>query len=257
MVRVVYGLWKSTPVPRPPRLRPHSCRARRAPRSPFCRAADMAIDKDPFCGSRAPFQRQFANHRIVFEAIGGELSTAGQHAQRDRQVKGGSLFGKLRRGQVDHDPIVGPLESAVDDRPFDAMRALPHGRLGQPHQNRLGIVPGETSTSTSTGTASIPRRENVYSLANMLSPHVGPRFPSASHAHCAAFPTPCKPPPIGRSAQGDTRLSPEALDLPPAGCGTPAQLQAVCPRRVVLLILQGRRRPFFGRSPISARHFAG
>ena len=40
----------------------------------------------------------------------------------------------------------------------------------------LGIVAGETSTSTSTGIASMLNNEHVCNSANMALPHVGPRL---------------------------------------------------------------------------------
>ena len=79
---------------------------------------------------------------------------------------------------------------------------------GSPTRMVLGMAVGETSTSTSTLTASMPNSEKVCSLANMLSPHVGPRFSKASHAHCAVFSrTACKPL-LSALPYGDIRLSP-------------------------------------------------
>ena len=44
---------------------------------------------------------------------------------------------------------------------------------GSPTSTVAGRAPPETSTSTSTGTASIPNRENVWSLASMIRPFWG------------------------------------------------------------------------------------
>ena len=58
--------------------------------------------------------------------------------QRDRQVEAAGVFLQVGRGQVDHHPIDRPAIPRVDDRPLDPVRALPHGRLGQADQHRLG-----------------------------------------------------------------------------------------------------------------------
>ena len=82
-------------------------------------------------------------------------------AGHDGEVEGSGLFRELGRGQVDNDSVERTLISRVDHRPLDSVRALFDSRLGQSHENRLGEVAGETSTSTSTGIASMPNNEHV------------------------------------------------------------------------------------------------
>ena len=46
-----------------------------SPRRPTCRAAAMAIDRTPFAGRMPPSERQFTDHRILFEPIRRQLPT--------------------------------------------------------------------------------------------------------------------------------------------------------------------------------------
>ena len=73
-------------APRPRRLPRHWCRGRPGPRKPCVVRRRWPSRARPW-PARAPFQRQFADHRILLEPFGGQLSAAGQHAQRDGQVK--------------------------------------------------------------------------------------------------------------------------------------------------------------------------
>ena len=73
---------------------------------------------------------------------------------------------------------------------------------GNPTRMVLGIAACETSTSTSTGTASMPSSENVCSLANMVLTSRWPAFSlSVARALCRLLPPPCKPLPAARSAR--------------------------------------------------------
>ena len=87
--------------------------------------------------------------------------------ERDRQIERSRLLRQLGRRQIDHDPILRPLKPGIHQRPLDPMRAFLDRRLGQPDQHGFRQRPGETSTSTSTGSASIPSSEKVRSWASI------------------------------------------------------------------------------------------
>jgi hypothetical protein len=65
-------------------------------------------------------------------------ATAGEDAERDRQVERGGLLGQLGRGEVDDDPIVGPVEAGVDHGPGHAMGALADRRVGHADEDGGG-----------------------------------------------------------------------------------------------------------------------
>ena len=127
----------------------------------------MAIDSAPLVGRVLPSRASSPTTAYVLEPVGRDLPAAGQNAERDRQIERRRLLGQLGRGQVDDDAIVRAQEARVDHRPLDAVRALLDRRFGQADEHGLGQRPGETSTSTSTGTASMPSSEKVRSLASM------------------------------------------------------------------------------------------
>ena len=83
----------------------------------------------PFGRSRAAFERQFTDDRVMFEAIGRQLAAAGQ-PQRDWEIKRGGLFREFSRGQVDDHTVEWALIARVDHRPLDPMRAFLDRRFG-------------------------------------------------------------------------------------------------------------------------------
>ena len=76
--------------------------------------------------------------------------------RRDGQVEAARVFLQVGGCQVDHRPDHRAAVTRVDDRALDPVRALADGGLRQADQHRLGRDENETSTSTSTGVASIP-----------------------------------------------------------------------------------------------------
>ena len=72
------------------------------------------------------------------ERVGGDLPAAGQDPQCDGQIERGRLLRQLGRGQIDHDPVMGPGETRVDDGPFDPMRAFLDRLFRQAHQHGAG-----------------------------------------------------------------------------------------------------------------------
>ena len=119
---------------------------------------------------------------------------------------------ELRSLRLWTSPIVAAGSRAkIDNRPFDAVRASLHRRLGHSHENRLANRAGRDIDIDFHGDASIPRSETgMQSLANMLSPHVGPRLLSVA-AHRAVFTRPLQAPASRTCDQGDTRLSPKEV----------------------------------------------
>jgi hypothetical protein len=67
-----------------------------------------------------------------------------------------------------------------------------------PIRSVLGMAACETSTSTSTGTASMPNSEHVPSLAARALPHAGPRLPERRARTVLSPPLSCKPPLVRR-----------------------------------------------------------
>ena len=89
----------------------------------------------PACGPRRSLERQFTDHRVILQPLRRKLSAPGEDAEGDRQVEGGRLLRQLRRGEVDDDPVVRPVEARVDHRPGDAVRALADRGVRQPHEH--------------------------------------------------------------------------------------------------------------------------
>ena len=83
-------------------------------------------------------ERELPDDGILIEQVGLQLPAAGQHAQGNRQIERRRLFRQFRRSQINHDPVLGPLESRIDDRPLDPVRTLLDRRLGQSDQHRFG-----------------------------------------------------------------------------------------------------------------------
>ena len=133
------------------------------------RGAAIAIESAPFTGRVLPSSASSPTIAYWSNSSLLNLPAAGENADGDRQIERAGTLGQFGRGQIDHDAILRPHEAAVDHRPLDAMRALLHRLLGQADEHVFGSAPGETSTSTSTGKASMPSSEKVWSLASMGS----------------------------------------------------------------------------------------
>ena len=127
--------------------------------------------QDPLDGTGLAGQGQLADDGERARPVKRDLPTAQEQAQRDRQVEPAGVFLQVGRGQVDHDPIDRPAVSRIDDRPLDPVRALLDGSLGQAHQHRLGSDEKETSTSTSTGVASMPTSVYDASFESIREPY--------------------------------------------------------------------------------------
>ena len=141
-----------------------------SPRRPFCVGRGHGHRQRALGRPRRAVQGQLADDGVLLEQLGGRLAAAQEDAQGDGQIERRGVLGHVGRGEVDDDAVLRPLKARIDDRPLDAMGAFLDGRLGQADDDCFGRPLGETSTSTSTGRASMPTKENVWSLASMVWP---------------------------------------------------------------------------------------
>ena len=101
---------------------------------------------------------------------GSDLPGRDEHAERDGQVEGAGVLAQVGGRQVDDGAAGWAAVAEVGERALDAVDALAHGQFGQPDEDGLRQLAGAASTSTSTGTASMPTRAKVRSLASMATP---------------------------------------------------------------------------------------
>ena len=73
---------------------------------------------------------------VMTISLGGKLSAARQNAERDWKVERGCLLGKFCGGKVHHNPIIGPIEAAVDHGSRHPVGALSNRGVGQADKDR-------------------------------------------------------------------------------------------------------------------------
>ena len=112
-----------------------------------------ALDRPRLAG-----EGQLADDGEVARPVEGHLAAAQEQPQGDRQVEAAGVLLQIGRGQVDDDAVEGrsvpELTMARSTRCVLSLTAA----SARPTSTVLGIDEAETSTSTSTGAASIPIR---------------------------------------------------------------------------------------------------
>ena len=84
-------------------------------------------------GLDAAIERQLAHHLIAGQHPGLDVPRRLQHPQGDRQIEGGARLAQVRRGQIHGDAPQREGEAAVGHGRLDAVAALAHRGVGQPH----------------------------------------------------------------------------------------------------------------------------
>ncbi len=82
-----------------------------SPLQPFLLRGGDGHRQAPARRPRGAVEGQFADDGIFAKFFRHQLSAAGQHPQRDRQIERGGLLRQLGRGQIDDHPILRPLET--------------------------------------------------------------------------------------------------------------------------------------------------
>jgi hypothetical protein len=132
----------------------------------------------------------------------------GSRSPKPPRLRGGgspSPYAPARRAHL------GSPRVYAGERHLHPTPPAPRAHPGSPRVHAAGAsrspYAAQSRAATSTGTGSIPSSENICNLANMLSPHVGPR-----PAHIAARIVPPTPPPrkphLAISDHDDIYLSP-------------------------------------------------
>ena len=117
--------------------------------------------------TRRAVEGQFADHGVFVKTLVQDLPAGRQHAEANRQVERRGLLGQLGRGQIDHHPILRPHEAGIDQHRLTRWVLSLTAASGRPTSTVLGSARRSTSTSTSTGKASMPTSEKVDSLASI------------------------------------------------------------------------------------------
>ena len=111
------------------------------------------------------------DYRDTRPQIDPRASWIGSKSIQSREGNQPVSVSEARWRQIDHHAILRPLKAGVHQRPLDPCVLSLTAISGRPTSTTLGSPAGETSTSTSTGRASMPSMEKVLSLASMVSPH--------------------------------------------------------------------------------------
>ncbi len=92
----------------------------------------------PFDRPDRTVQGQLAHDGVVAEFLGFQLRAGREDPERDRQVEGRGVLGKVGGRKIDDDAVDRAGVAAVDQGPFDAERAFAHGGFGEADQDRFG-----------------------------------------------------------------------------------------------------------------------
>ncbi|MNC30365.1 hypothetical protein D3C75_786470 [compost metagenome] len=72
-------------------------------------------------------QRQLTDEQQIFRIGHNQLTACGQDAERDGQIKGGSLFAEVSRSQIDCDALLRVTVTAIFDGGANPLYSLPNG----------------------------------------------------------------------------------------------------------------------------------
>ena len=116
-----------------------------------------------------PVQGELPDGRGVGQLVRLHLPGGDQQAEGDGQVERPGVLPQVGGSEVDDGPPGRAGVPQVGKGPLDAVDALPDGEFGKTTSTVLGS-PAAASTSTSTGTASMPTRAKAFSLASTARP---------------------------------------------------------------------------------------